>query len=302
MRRALFILLLVTLSVAGLWTAWYARHRAVTLPAPPQPQPTLVEVRVPFRAAQPTELLPDDSVWKQIQSHRIPLLYQVLAIPWGKSDKGPMEVRSFHNGEKIFFRLEWTDPTEDRGGAKVEEAADAAAVMFSLPETAEDSSLMMGFLGRAHIWHWKANWDTEVWAHHSLSSSPGAADLYPFETDSTFYPARAAGNLRATPNRASAVEDIWAEGPGSITPKQEQVVQGRGRWRANHWTVVLERKLTTPRSDDFQFVAPQKSRMALAAWDGSRGEKGSRKSISEWVWLTLESPAERPAGEKSLEE
>ena len=296
MKRALFILALVALSVGGLWTAWYARHRAVTLPAQPQPQTAPVEVRVPFLDAQPTGLLPDDPVWQEIQSHSVPLLYQVLAIPWGKSDKGPMEVRSFHNGEKVFVRLEWADPTQDRGGARVEETPDAAAVMFLLEDTEETSSLMMGFLGRANIWHWKANWDTEVWAHYSPSSSPGTADWYPFETDSTFYPAQAAGNLRATPMRASAVEDILSEGPGSITAKQEQVVQGRGLWLANRWAVVLERALTTLHADDFQFRPQRKAQMALAAWDGSRGEKGSRKSISEWVWLTLESPPRRLAG------
>ena len=117
---------------------------------------------------------------------------------------------------------------------------------------------------------------------------PAHADFYPFENDPTFYPARAAGNLRAAQPRATAVEDIISEGPGSITAKEKQVVQGRGLWREGRWRIVLQREMATGDSLDAQFVPGQKVRMAFAVWDGSRGEKGSRKSISECVWLQLE--------------
>src|SRR3989338_7683578 len=94
--------------------------------------------------------------------------------------------------------------------------------------------------------------------------------------------------LRAANPRKSAVEDIVSEGPGSITAKEKQVVTGRGRWQDGRWAVVVARPLTTPETIDFQFASGQRNRMALAVWDGARGEKGSRKSISEWVWLELE--------------
>ena len=95
------------------------------------------------------------------------------------------------------------------------------------------------------------------------------------------------GNLRAANPRASAVEDILSEGPGSITAKEKQAVTGRGRWKEGRWAVVVARALTTPETIDFQFATGARSRLALAVWDGARGEKGSRKSISEWVWLEL---------------
>lgn len=290
MKRAGLILALVAVAVAGLGVAWYAWYRSVALPNQAPPQAAQVELAVPFLEHDASELLPDDPVWQQIPPVPVPMNYQVLAIPWGKSDKGLIEVRAFYNREKIFFRLEWADPTQDRGGARVEDVPDAAAVMFPLQVMEQPSSLMMGFLGRVNIWHWKANWDAAVWGKHATPSAPRAADFYPFEDDPTFYPGQAAGNLRGELTRTSAVEDILAEGPGSITAKPEQVVRGRGLWLAGHWAVVLERALTTPSAEDFQFRPRQKAPMALAAWDGFRGEKGSRKSITDWVWLTLQAP------------
>lgn len=288
MKRFLVVFGLVALSVAAVGVAWYARHRAVTPPATPAASQTQLLLSVPYFSQYAAHLSPDDPVWARIQAVAIPITYQVLMIPWGKSDKGPMQVRAFHNGKTISFRLEWNDSTEDRGGPRVEDLADAAAMMFSL-QAEQTSSLMMGFLGRVNIWHWKANWDQDVWA--KAKDAPGYADFYPFENDPTFYPALAAGNLRAAQSRATAVEDIVSEGPGSITAKQRQVVRGRGLWHQGRWRVVLQRELVTREADDFHFVPGQKARIAFAAWDGSHGEKGSRKSISEWVWLELHLPS-----------
>src|SRR3989338_7798487 len=96
--------------------------------------------------------------------------------------------------------------------------------------------------------------------------------------------------LRAANPRRTAVEDIVSEGPGSITAKEKQVVTGRGRWHDGRLAVVVARALTTPETIDFQFASGQRNRMALAVGDGPRGEKGSRKSFSEWVWLELSAP------------
>lgn len=284
MKRALVVLALVAVTAGGIWVNWYARHRAVTPPAPPAPAPEELSLAAPFIDGAPTRLSPDDPVWQRIQPVRVPLTFQVLMIPWGKSDKGPVEVRAFHDGRALYLRLEWSDATEDRGGPRVEDLADAAAVMFPL-QAEQTASLMMGFLGRVNIWHWKANWNEEVWGKPQTYSA--YADVYPFENDATFYSARAAGNLRAANPRQTAVEDILSEGPGSITAKENQVVSGRGRWRDSRWAVVVARALTTSEAIDFQFAPGQRSRLALAVWDGARGEKGSRKSISEWVWLEL---------------
>lgn len=284
MKRALAVLALVAFSVGGIWLAWYARHRAVTPPASIDPPAASLALPAPFLPSSLRQLSPDDPLWAQLEPVQVPLTYQVLVVPWGKSDKGPVEARAFHDGQSVYFRLEWADRTEDRGGPRVEDLADAAALMFPL-QAEQTASLMMGFLGRVNIWHWKANWDQEVWG--KVAEPPSQADFYPFENDPTFYPARAVGNLRAERPRHTAVEDIVSEGPGSITAKEKQAVAGRGQWRNSRWSVVLARSLKTPEAIDFQFVPRHRNRMAFAIWDGSRGEKGSRKSISEWVELEL---------------
>ncbi len=295
MKRWLAVIGLVAFSVGGVWLAWYARHRAVTPPAQSEPAPAQIVMHAPYldRAAS---LAPDDPAWQQVAPVPVPLTYQVLVLPWGKSDKGPVAARAFHNGKTIHFRLEWSDDSENRGGPRVEDLPDAAALMFSL-QAQQTTSLMMGFLGRVNIWHWKANWDQEVFA--KAPELPANADFYPFENDPTFYPAQAAGNLRAVAARTTAVEDIASEGPGSITPKEKQIVTGRGVWREGRWQVVLERELGASAAFDARFQPGQKMQIAFAVWDGARGEKGSRKSISEWVELHLDAPAGQVASQET---
>lgn len=280
---------LVATGLASWWLVQQYRPGPELLVAAKSEPPLVLTAK--YSAGELRQPSPDAPEWKLATPVEIPLTFQVLAIPWGRSDKGPLTARALHNDKRLYIRLEWSDATENRHTVRIEELPDACAVMFPL-EATQPPSLMMGFLGRVNIWHWKANWDTQFWA--KAPNFPGGGDIYPFDDDPVFYPARAVGNLRAATDLPSAVEDLLSDGPGSITTKERQSVAGRGWWREGRWQVVFARALHTEGPDDFQFNPGSETRMAFAVWDGGRGEKGSRKSISEWTTLALQPIAPAP--------
>jgi DMSO reductase family type II enzyme heme b subunit len=61
--------------------------------------------------------------------------------------------------------------------------------------------------------------------------------------------------------------------------------------------VVLERELGASAAFDARFQPGEKMQIAFTVWDGARGEKGSRKSISEWVELHLDAPSGQVASQ-----
>jgi hypothetical protein len=124
---------------------------------------------------------------------------------------------------------------------------------------------------------------------------PGATvDHYPFEAASLekgssaqremaarYAPALALGNRMAGP-RERPVEDLIAEGPGTLTPATAAGSDGRGQRTADGWSVVISRKLP-------QALAPGKrSQVAFAIWEGSHQEAGARKMRTGWVPMVIE--------------
>jgi DMSO reductase family type II enzyme heme b subunit len=95
-----------------------------------------------------------------------------------------------------------------------------------------------------------------------------------------YAPARAVGNFMAGDGK-SAVQDLMAEGPGTLTQAPESRSQGKGRHVQNTWQVVVVRPL--PASLD----ARGRSNVAFAVWDGGRDEVGARKMRSVWVPLAV---------------
>tara|TARA_B100000315_G_scaffold236523_1_gene252375 strand:- start:9300 stop:10355 length:1056 start_codon:yes stop_codon:yes gene_type:complete len=88
--------------------------------------------------------------------------------------------------------------------------------------------------------------------------------------------------------RASSVEDLNAEGFGTLTTQASQDVSGYGAHGNNSWSVVFVRSVSTKDSNDVQFsdfsgAIP----VAFAVWEGSNGERNGMKGRSTWHWLKL---------------
>jgi hypothetical protein len=208
-----------------------------------------------------------------------------------------VEVRAMTDGARIAFRLEWVDATKDDlpGIARY---SDGCAVQIPVSTGPDVPAPQMGETQRpVEITYWRAFWQSMVDGREDSIKAlyPNATvDHYPFEAASLqpgseaqremaqrYAPARALGNDMAGP-RQRPVQDLVAEGPGTIRPAPETRSEGRGIRTDQGWTVVLSRPLPTG-------VAPgRRTQVAFAVWQGAQQEAGARKMRSVWVPLLVE--------------
>jgi DMSO reductase family type II enzyme heme b subunit len=94
---------------------------------------------------------------------------------WSKRRIGAVDrvqVSSLHNGEVLAFRLEWSDPSENRELTDTDMFPDAAAVIF--PVTAGAPLITMGAPGApVNAWYWRADADTQ--GRHVLAEGIGSS-------------------------------------------------------------------------------------------------------------------------------
>jgi DMSO reductase family type II enzyme heme b subunit len=239
-----------------------------------------------------------DAAWQKVAATRVPLIPQDMVEPRQLQATTPeVLVRAVSDGNGVAFLLEWTDATPD-DMAKPAQFTDACAVQFPAVGAADVPAPQMGEPGRqVEITYWRAAWQATVDGRPDSVAAlyPGASvDHYPFEAEplqknpaaqqemaKRYAPARALGNEMAG-SRQRAVEDLIAEGPGTLSPAAQQHSSGSGKRTATGWAVVLARPLPAP------MAAGKRSQVAFAIWDGARGEVGARKMRSVWVPIAME--------------
>ncbi|KCZ70347.1 Ethylbenzene dehydrogenase [Candidatus Methanoperedens nitroreducens] len=218
-------------------------------------------------------------IWDSVPSTEIEMEYQVMVLPWGKSLISPVTVKAFHNERDIYFYMGWKDDTEDRV-LGTNRFSDASAVMFPMGDNVQNSSIILGFMSGANVWQWKASQDKEYWLKETPESGAYSDFYYPFEENETL------AVSKVVPG--SAVNDVFAIRAGTLTPKESQNVEGRGLWDNGMWHVVFKRSLKQADPElDARFDASGNKLVAFAVWDGAKGDRGSRKSISH-DWTTFE--------------
>lgn len=264
------------LLVYGLW-----RARGAPVVVQPRVRATLDAPRLDKRMDLAAGVISEE--WDGIPSTKVELNHQLTIMPWPKKRAQSVEVRAFHNAEDVFFRLAWKDDTEDRALAPAE-FPDACAIMFPLGTNISEASILMGFLGKSSLWHWRANRDARFWEKVAISGSEAYSDrYYPFEDQETLSLSR---NEPEQP-----VNDLLAIRVGTVTSKERQVVAGRGVWTNGEWRVVMKRALQPADADpetDAVFGTGMTSVCAFAVWKGESGDRGGRKSISDFVNLRLQ--------------
>lgn len=282
--KAKTVILITLITVAGftvvLMYGWrHARGKPVAIQPPSRA--CLAAPKLDKRVDMAAGLVPDD--WKDIPATKVDLIHQLTVMPWPKKLTPSVEVRAFYNTEDIFFRLSWKDDTEDRALAPAR-FADACAVMFPLGANMNQASIIMGFLGKSSLWHWKASRDARFWVKSDDAGVKVYSDrYYPFEDQETL---PVSSNEPARP-----VNDLLAIRVGTVTPKEKQTVEGRGVWTNGEWTVVMKRALRPADADpetDAVFGPEMTGVCAFAVWNGANGDRGGRKSISDFVNLRLQ--------------
>jgi hypothetical protein len=260
------------------------------------PPTSTAEVVVVNRASLPSG--PTDAAWNDLPVHVSPLILQDMVEPrLLKPSTTEVRVRAVTDGTRLAIRLDWLDPAKaDLPGPAL--FSDACAVQFPARVTPDMPAPQMGEKGKpVEITFWRASWQATVDGRGDTIKDiyPNATvDAYPFqaaslekgsptqrEMEARYAPARALGNRMSGP-RERPVENLIAEGPGTLTPAPLGESNGRGSRTNDGWSVVFSRILPDG-------LAPGKrTQVAFAVWQGAQQEAGSRKMRTGWVPIVVE--------------
>ena len=220
---------------------------------------------------------PKSPLWEKSTPIVLPLSGQVITRPTLPDPTvKALTVRSLHNGKEIVFLLEWQDPTKnDRLTPGT--FRDGAAMAFPLGDA--PAFFCMGQLDHyLNIWHWKADWQTDIErrkAKETERKASGESEVRRFEV---------------IPRRASSVEDLLGGGFSTLTSKRGQgTVQGNAIWEQGRWKVVFKRALETRDPDNDAIFGPGRVQtVAFAVWNGENKERNGQKAIAPWLQLILD--------------
>jgi mono/diheme cytochrome c family protein len=258
-----------------------------------------------IQAARVTSLPdhPQSGIWRTaapINLHLMPL--------WWRSDR-PEEVtvRALHDGKALAILMVWHDETNDTTALRPQDFRDAAAIQFSLE--ANPPFFAMGATGTAvNIWMWKSERQADLDAAYQdvERAYPNVGiDSYPnltrsaveqpsrhaltLQSDPTFVTGWGAGNIVSDPQRKSAVEDLAAQGFGTLRarPRIEQKIDARGVHGQGSYEVMFRRTLS-PTGEGAVALRPGSIvPVAFAVWNGSAGDRDGKKSVTIWQDLKI---------------
>jgi DMSO reductase family type II enzyme heme b subunit len=213
-----------------------------------------------------------------------------------------VSLKGLHDGKRVAFRLVWAD-SEPQALIDVDRSSDAVAIQ--LPATGAGGPLpdaMMGEGGKPVLiaqWRLALQERLEGKPYGIKALYPNAVnDHYPFEgardpstrrvMETRYAPARAAGNPVAAAEVTSAVQDLVAEGFGSLAFSGKPVSTGKGVHRDGKWHVTISRPLDLEPGAKTVLRPGASTYIALAIWDGGKRQTGSKKMRSIWVPLSVE--------------
>ncbi len=240
---------------------------------------------------------PTDAAWDKAPEYLAKLIPQDLVEPRLLVPSTPeVRVRAIAAGGEVAFRLEWVDSTQN-DLARPAEFVDACAIQLPAQVGPDVPAPQMGETGMGvEIAYWNAGWQASANGRGDDIQDvyPNAAvDHYPFQAASLpkdspeqaamaarYSPARALGNSVSGPH-SSSVQDLIAEGPGTITPADQTTSRGRGERTELGWVVVITRRL--PQG----FSESTRDQVAFAVWQGAQEEVGPRKMRTGWVPLAM---------------
>ena len=261
---------------------------------------------------------PTASIWENAPATQVKVMGQNITIPiLFNASVSSINVRSMNNGTWIGFWLEWADPTESTAALSTNQFRDSIAI--SLPTTEGKTFVAMGGPGTpVNIMHWKADWQKDIDLNHYQDREDAYPNMaYDFyigddvrngeiaggfndptnprhpvtELNPMYEPGLAAGNSLSNLVKFSPIEELVAEGFGTLTTQKHQNSLGKGVWENGVWKVVMARMMLTGDMTDAQFEPGKNKDIAFAVWDGGNREVDGRKAVALWHNLIVEQGA-----------
>jgi DMSO reductase family type II enzyme heme b subunit len=226
----------------------------------------------------------------------VALLPQVITTPRHMEPSvGSVAVSAVRNADHAGFLLEWSDTSADwRTG--IDRFGDMVAIAFPVQPGTPPAPFMGNAGGRVQILQWRADWQSDV-ERGPISVKELYPDAYPADFHHEDHlPAQAAaayrgaaglGNPMSEGRHTSSVQDLMAEGFGSLTPRPVQAGQGSARHDGSGWHVVITRPLAADGDSAPGLSGGTRAWIAFAVWDGSKGEVGARKAWASGVPLEV---------------
>lgn len=216
----------------------------------------------------------DDAAWQTVTPVTIPMSGQIITRPvWPEPTVRALTVRSLHNGTEIAFLLEWQDNTKND---RLTPGTFRDGVAIGLPLGEAPAFFCMGQLDHyINIWHWKADWQSDIDRRAARTSEKKEGGVRTFEV---------------IPRRVSSVEDLIGGGFSTLTTKDKQGrVQGHAIWKDGVWHVVMRRPLVSDEQEDEAKLVPGRIQtISFAVWNGENKERNGQKSVAPWFQLSID--------------
>jgi len=217
---------------------------------------------------------PEDAAWAKASPMTLPLSGQVITRPvWPEPTARALTVRSLHNGREIAFLLEWQDNTKND---RLTPGTFRDGVAIGLPLGDAPAFFCMGQLDHyINIWHWKADWQSDIDRRAARTGEKKSGEVRTFEV---------------IPRRVSSVEDLIGGGFSTLTTKEKQGrVQGKATWKDGVWHVVMRRPLSSEEQENEAKLVPGRVQtVAFAVWNGENKERNGQKAVAPWFQLMID--------------
>jgi len=217
---------------------------------------------------------PEDAAWAKVSPMTLPLSGQVITRPvWPEPTARALTVRSLHNGTEIAFLLEWQDNTKND---RLTPGTFRDGVAIGLPLGDAPAFFCMGQLDHyINIWHWKADWQSDIDRRAAKASEKARDGVRTFEV---------------IPRRVSSVEDLIGGGFSTLTTKEKQGrVQGKAAWKDGVWHVVMRRPLVSEEQENEAKLIPGRVQtVSFAVWNGENKERNGQKAVAPWFQLIID--------------
>ena len=227
---------------------------------------------------------------------------------WWRQDRPEiLTVKALNDGNELALLLVWEDETYDHTAILVQDFRDAASVAFSLEK--DPPFFGMGEVNQfVNILMWKSERQIdlerafqdidEVYPNIGIDSYPNlmksaleqpTRNALTLKSDPVFITGWGAGNIVSDPAPEHAVEDLTAQGFGTLKnrPIADQAVQAKGVYDVGSYRVVFRRSLKGKGPGGVDLPAGQTIAVSFAIWDGSAGDRDGKKSVTIWQELYI---------------